>query len=73
MFIVNQITIIEGSVEPAASPGTLRLYSMRFCPYGQRAVIYAAKKRLPYVFLLIYLLRYLNNDEDTIVLVHLPL
>ncbi|VDN53578.1 unnamed protein product [Dracunculus medinensis] len=47
MFIVNQITIIEGSVEPAASPGTLRLYSMRFCPYGQRAVIYAAKKRLP--------------------------
>lgn len=35
-----------GSTFPPLSPGTPRLYSMRFCPFAQRARLVLAHKRV---------------------------
>ena len=39
-----------GSEMPPLTKGTLRLYSMVFCPYAQRARLVLAAKNIPYVF-----------------------
>ncbi len=35
---------------PPLAPGKLRLYNMRFCPWGQRTVLALALKGIPYVW-----------------------
>ncbi|CAD5118862.1 DgyrCDS7537 [Dimorphilus gyrociliatus] len=38
----------EGDAAPKKSPGTLRLYSMRFCPFAQRTRLVLIHKQIPH-------------------------
>ncbi|XP_048254866.1 pyrimidodiazepine synthase-like [Haliotis rufescens] len=38
----------KGSPYPSLSPGTLRIYSMRFCPFAQRTRLVLEHKKIPY-------------------------
>ena len=42
--------IFSGSVCPPLTPGVLRLYSMRFCPYAQRTRLVLLHKKIEQVF-----------------------
>jgi len=48
MTALTQKTFAAGDACPPSSPGTLRLYSMRFCPYAQRTRLVLAHKEIPY-------------------------
>jgi len=37
-----------GSSEPARTPSTLRIYSMRFCPFAQRSLLVLHAKNIPH-------------------------
>lgn len=45
---LTQKSFTKGSEFPALSKGTLRLYSMRFCPYAQRTRLVLEHKGIPY-------------------------
>ncbi|GMR41621.1 hypothetical protein PMAYCL1PPCAC_11816, partial [Pristionchus mayeri] len=40
----NTPVLKKGDPEPPLAPGRARIYSMRFCPWAERAVLYAAAK-----------------------------
>lgn len=49
--------LTKGSPKPpAASPGTLRLYGMRYCPFVQRVWLVLTAKKLPFEMVNIHLL-----------------
>jgi len=45
---MNSKHLATGDSCPPLVPGKLRIYSMRFCPYAQRALLVAAAKKIPY-------------------------
>ncbi|CAL8082792.1 unnamed protein product [Orchesella dallaii] len=45
---MNSKHLSAGQSCPALIPGSLRIYSMRFCPYAQRALLAAAAKAIQY-------------------------
>ncbi|CAI5445880.1 unnamed protein product [Caenorhabditis angaria] len=44
---VNTKIVKNGDAEPILAAGKFRIYSMRFCPWAQRSLIYAAAKKIP--------------------------
>merc|ERR1711963_939790 len=53
LHLVTSIIMTErnhpkGSAFPPLTKGKLRLYSMRFCPYGQRTRLVLAHKNIPH-------------------------
>ena len=49
-----------GSAFPELKKGILRIYSMKFCPYAERARIILAAKKIPLVELNILINHYLG-------------
>jgi len=45
---MNSKHLTAGDLCPPLVDGKLRIYSMRFCPYAQRALLVAAAKKIPY-------------------------
>ncbi|XP_021942861.1 pyrimidodiazepine synthase-like isoform X2 [Zootermopsis nevadensis] len=45
---MNEKHLGKGSTNPPLSKGKLRLYSMRFCPYAQRAHLVLDAKKIPH-------------------------
>ncbi|OQR78336.1 glutathione S-transferase omega-1-like [Tropilaelaps mercedesae] len=43
-----QTAFAAGSVEPPRDPGTLRIYSMRFCPFSHRSLLVLLAKEIPH-------------------------
>ncbi|XP_056641715.1 pyrimidodiazepine synthase-like [Diorhabda sublineata] len=46
-----------GSVDPPRTEGLLRLYSMKFCPYAQRAMLVLKAKKIPHEIVYINLFK----------------
>ena len=44
---MSQLAYTAGSTFPPLTPGVVRLYSMRFCPYSQRVRLVLAAKNIP--------------------------
>lgn len=44
----DPIALAEGSTFPPTTPGVLRLYNMRFCPFAQRTKLVLEYKKIPH-------------------------
>jgi len=52
---MSEKALAQGSTEPPVQPGKLRLYSMRFCPFAERARLILVAKNVPHDIVNIHL------------------